>query len=397
MKKKTDYTIFIGRSQPAHKAHIETIRKGLELSERLIVMIGSANQARTFENPWTWKERAEMIRSCFSFAEQERLRFCAVPDVVGNTNWVTQIQSLVDGVVRNDIKITYCVDVPETFLDVEFAPTINTIGHKKDHSSFYLNMFPQWKHVEIDLIDDLHATDIRAQMFEDGHIATDGSVPAPIVDYLNAFMNSDTFDHLKEEFDFIQKYRKAWNWEQTLNDFIINDMPKLSECGHETLLSILRDNHKVAPYDNNFVTADAVVVQSGHVLLIRRRHAPGKGLWALPGGHVKKTQTIEEAVLAELLEETRIKVPVPVLKSKIENCKHTKVFDDPKRSLRGRTFTHAYYIELPSVDGPLPKVRGGDDADKAKWVPLNVFDKMEDQLFEDHYRIVQHFTKSSDE
>ena len=46
-----------------------------------------------------------------------------------------------------------------------------------------------------------------------------------------------------------------------------------------------------APYAPTFVTTDAVVIQSGHVLLVKRRTAPGKGLWALPGGFLKEVST----------------------------------------------------------------------------------------------------------
>ena len=357
MKKTIDYTVFIGRFQPAHKAHIETIRKGLELSNRVIILIGSANQPRTFDNPWTWKERAEMIGECFTIKDKDRIRFRPIPDVVGNTTWVGNVQSVVAKVISHDIKHETC-----DFLDINFEPTITIIGHKKDHSTFYLDMFPQWKHIDMELIDDLHATDVRAQMFELQQIDNNGSVPSPIIDYLNAFMNSDTFDNIKAEYDFIQTYRKGWA-----------DLP----------------------YAPVFNTVDAVVIQSGHVLLIRRRSMPGKGTWALPGGFINQNERINDAVIRELREETKIKVPLPVLRSKVENPNNMKVFDDPKRSLRGRTITFAYYIELPP--GPLPKVKGSDDADKAKWVPLNVFDKMESQLFEDHYRIVQHFINASDE
>jgi bifunctional NMN adenylyltransferase/nudix hydrolase len=65
----------------------------------------------------------------------------------------------------------------------------------------------------------------------------------------------------------------------------------------------------------------------------------------------------------------------------------SRVFDAIGRSARGRTITHAFQIVLP--DGELPKVKGMDDAEKARWVPIAEV-KSQD-CFEDHYEILQHF------
>jgi len=138
------------------------------------------------------------------------------------------------------------------------------------------------------------------------------------------------------------------------------------------------------PYPPIFSTADAVVVQSGHILLIKRRAEPGRGLWALPGGYVNANtdKTVLDAAIRELREETMIKVPAPVLRGSI---KASRVFDAIDRSPRGRIITHAFYIQLP--DGELPKVKGSDDAEKAKWIPLS--EVTSDIMFEDHYQLIQ--------
>ena len=138
-----------------------------------------------------------------------------------------------------------------------------------------------------------------------------------------------------------------------------------------------------APYPPTFVTVDAVVVQSGHVLLVERRSNPGAGLYALPGGFVNQTETLLDACLRELREETRLKVPAPVLKGSIKN---RRIFDAPYRSARGRTITEAFYIELEPAS-TLPKVRGSDDARHAFWQPLGQLDSL--RMFEDHFFIIQ--------
>jgi bifunctional NMN adenylyltransferase/nudix hydrolase len=95
---------------------------------------------------------------------------------------------------------------------------------------------------------------------------------------------------------------------------------------------------------------------------------------------------MEQAVLRELVEETTIKVPEKILK-RIVMTAPKELFSKPDRSLRGRTFTQAYLIQL-NDDEKLPFVKGADDANSAKWIPIAKFKQMQSQMFEDHYAIV---------
>ncbi len=142
------------------------------------------------------------------------------------------------------------------------------------------------------------------------------------------------------------------------------------------------------PNAPTFLAVDAVVVQSGHVLLVERRARPGQGLLALPGGF-EPGETLKDSMLRELKEETNLKVPVPVLAGSFVT---QSAFDDPYRSARVRTVTHAFYIHL-KPDTSLPKVRGGDDALTAQWVPLADMDPT--TMFEDHYFIIQRMVGQS--
>jgi bifunctional NMN adenylyltransferase/nudix hydrolase len=150
-----------------------------------------------------------------------------------------------------------------------------------------------------------------------------------------------------------------------------------------------KESWKAAPFPPTFMTVDAVVVQSGHVLLVQRGDMPGKGLWALPGGFLNQGETMLDGAIRELKEETKIKVPVPVLKG---SNKGSKTFDAPNRSQRGRTITQAFYIDLGFAE-ELPRVKGSDDAEKAFWVPLSEVVAKRDQFFEDHFHIISYFTK----
>lgn len=339
MTKEYEHIVYIGRFQPPHLAHIQIIRKALQQANSVIVLIGSADKPRTVKNPFTWEERAQMIYASFPGMEQ-LIQIHPLRDKMYNDQaWARDVQDKVRRATGD-------------------SSNIGIIGYSKDESSYYLKMFPQWNLIDVGSIEDIHATDIRKAFFtihfsDDFDLKIGRNLPSGIHDWLRAFMLTTEYEQLVREYEFIERYKEAWSH---------------------------------APYPPTFVTVDAVVIQSGHVLLVRRRAEPGKGLWAIPGGFIGQNERIEDAAIRELREETKLKVPEPVLRGSI---KERKVFDHPDRSLRGRTITHAHLIELPA--GELPKVKGSDDADKAKWVPLSAFAKMESQMFEDHYHIINYF------
>jgi bifunctional NMN adenylyltransferase/nudix hydrolase len=346
MSYEFDFAVFIGRFQPFHAGHLKVVQEGLRRAERLIVLIGSAWQPRNPRNPWTHQEREAMIRACLPETDQARLLCAPLMDIPYNDEaWVRNVQTTVAGLVTSHHSVPHR------------AARIALIGHQKDNTGFYLSLFPQWQSLGVPNHDQISATPLREALFSDNHVdalssmAETKALPSPVVAELKQFVEfGEAFQQVCAEMAFVAKYKKAW---------------------------------ANAPYAPTFVTVDAVVVQSGHILLIERRAHPGKGLLALPGGFVDPNETLLDACLRELREETKLKIPHPVLKGSI---KDQRVYDDPYRSARGRTITHAYYIELER-QSELPKVKGGDDAARARWVPLGELDPR--RMFEDHYFIVQ--------
>lgn len=344
MSYEFDFAVFIGRFQPFHAGHLQVVQEGLRRAERLIVLLGSAWQARSPRNPWSHEERERMMRAALSAADNERLLVSPLMDVPHNDDaWVRNVQATVAGLVTAHHRSPHR------------PARIALIGHEKDHTGFYLSLFPQWQAIAVPNYRQISATPLRDRLFAaapaPAQLAEEGLLPPAVADEVGRWIAASAdYAELRDEIAFVRDYRKGW---------------------------------ENAPYPPTFVTVDAVVVQSGHVLLVERRARPGKGLWALPGGFVDPGERLLDAVLRELREETRLKVPAPVLRGSLHG---NRVYDDPHRSARGRTITHAFHFEL-ARQPELPRVKGGDDAARAFWVPLGELDP--GRMFEDHYFILQ--------
>ena len=321
-----DLAVVIGRFQPLHKGHIQLIQTAFQHGKKVLVLVGSSHIAPTTKNPFSYELRRDMIKSEFPNVEVRPI----VDDLYNDQQWIASVHAAVE----------------------EFNPgTVCLVGHKKDQSSWYLDAFPKWKYIENSAIKDCDGTDIRNTLF--GIIAFSKSVPESIKKVIINWrdQNPDEFQRLVDEYHFLKKYREQFS---------------------------------VLPYPPIFVTTDAVVINNGYILLVRRGAQPGKGLWALPGGFVNQDERVENSMLRELKEETRIKVNDRVLKAALRS---THVFDAPGRSLRGRTITHAGLFVLNEPE--LPQVRGSDDADKARWMPISEFYNLETRktMYEDHWSI----------
>jgi len=108
------------------------------------------------------------------------------------------------------------------------------------------------------------------------------------------------------------------------------------------------------------VAVGAVVIRAGSVLLVRRGKAPSDGQWAIPGGSVELGETLQQAAEREILEETGIR---------IRAGKPVYTFDLIERDRQKRIRFHYVIIDLASeyLGG---RLKPGDDADQASWVPF---------------------------
>jgi len=125
-----DYLIFIGRFQPFHNAHLRMVRSALARTNRLILLVGTADAPRSSRNPWTFGEREAMIRAALNTDENARTDIRPLcDDPYHDERWTAQVEATVAAVLAERGTPAACVGL---------------FGHEKDASSFYLRLFPQW-------------------------------------------------------------------------------------------------------------------------------------------------------------------------------------------------------------------------------------------------------------
>lgn len=348
--KQFDKAVVIGRFQPFHNGHAAMVRKALEEAKIVYILLGSAYAYPNVLNPLTARERQTMIFSWlnanFPIEDVVRVQFEHIPDYLYNEEkWKTSVRTAIRETKGDKIAI---------------------YGYEKDAGSYWLKAFG-WTHVPVPPVQvngkDLSATDLRPIIFNhkngwDKQLLR--FVPQTTVNYIDKWMSEDTFWRLFYEYE---------KWESELEKFKNYPYPDALNC----------------------CTGDSVVVCNNHLLVIRRKFAPGKDALALPGGHKNANETFLDCAIRELLEEVRIKVPEKVIRGSIRN---SMLFDHPKRSVHFSKPTVAQYIKLePNNDGSLPRIMGGaDDALEAFWMPMHEVKQNRGEFFDDHYQIIVAFT-----
>jgi len=116
------------------------------------------------------------------------------------------------------------------------------------------------------------------------------------------------------------------------------------------------------PLNTPTLTVDGIVVDKNRVVLIRRLYPPFRGCWALPGGFVEVGESVEQAVIREVFEESGLKVKVKKL---------VGVYSNPKRDPRRHTVSACFLCR--KVSG---KIKAGSDSKEVAWFSLKKLPKL---------------------
>ena len=113
------------------------------------------------------------------------------------------------------------------------------------------------------------------------------------------------------------------------------------------------------------VGVGGVIVKDGKAVIVKRANAPYKGQWSIPGGRVELGESLAEALVREMREETGLDVQIGPL---IEVFERIQWDDEPQPPARARRLRYHFVI----VDYVCTPVGGalcaGDDAAEARWV-----------------------------
>lgn len=121
----------------------------------------------------------------------------------------------------------------------------------------------------------------------------------------------------------------------------------------------VRATQGLKKYKSPSLVVDIIVARRRSILLVKRGKPPFEGCWALPGGFVEVGETVEQAALRELEEETAIKGI---------GARQIAVYSDPARDPRGHVVSVALWATEP-IEEVAPK--GGDDAAVAAFHDLD--------------------------
>lgn len=340
-------TVIIGRFQPFHRGHRKLFEQASTISKDALVLIGSAFRPRSSRYAFTWDERASFIETALKSAGIDLNITCLplVDTLYDDATWAGNVRTAIDLHLRNHI-----LDPHET--------KIVLVGNDEFESSKYLNAFPEYETMKVEAATSkgvtLDATDLKDSIFFDKFEREELCTIYGTAEIyqLMAWMegNSDAVKKIRSDAENCRNHR-------------VGLIRSSKGYGHEFPMNC----------------AEAIVVQSGHILLIEREGSGG--ILSLPGLPLDR-ETAQDAAIRALHEQAGLGVDKAQLQSVLVK---RMVFDHLERSDRGWLRTEAFNFELEDASKQA-KIRAGTGVKRAQWLPINQLTP--DVMYEDHFDII---------
>jgi bifunctional NMN adenylyltransferase/nudix hydrolase len=333
------------RGQGIHDQHIAHVKRAAKENDVVVIVFGSYNARVSQRNPFSFKQRCDMLFANTRSDDELRQKPIIAVGVDNHPN---------DFAWRDSVLKAVQTEAAPHSDDHKYT----LYGSNKDSTSFYLNLFPQWKLSLSEISVNVDATEIRELYFKGQQtVALLRDHPHVSQATLQAMAHFNFNPLLQKEYDYYKKEAK---------DFA---------------------NYKY-PDTLTFSCADSVVVVNGKVLMIRRGNPnmPGYDCIALPGGIKNRNESFFDASLRELDEETCIQVSRDTLLDSHLGC---WMFDDPRRSegIPRVTMAQLYDLSWLYEGDDKPFVAPKDDAKETMWVDIEKLYTMPN-VYDDHAKIV---------
>ena len=116
--------LFVGRFQPFHNGHIDAIREILKVEDRVVIVIGSAEENHEPLNPFTAGERFQMIEAALGASGIERDKYVIIPirNVVNFMLWTTHVDQYIPPVYKVYTGSPIVRELYELYGKYEIAP-----------------------------------------------------------------------------------------------------------------------------------------------------------------------------------------------------------------------------------------------------------------------------------
>lgn len=86
--------IYIGRFQPWHIGHTDALRQIFSECNQVYILLGSIQESRSQKNPWTPKERIEIIQKSIPSKDREKIKFYEIEDHPDDDVWFEKLQEI---------------------------------------------------------------------------------------------------------------------------------------------------------------------------------------------------------------------------------------------------------------------------------------------------------------